>query len=856
MIYLPIDSIKAELIAAVQIHKKAVITAPTGTGKSTRVPQFLLDECKEITGQIIVLQPRRIAARHLAKRVSQERRTPLGGEVGYQVRFDEKASVNTRILFMTEGLYWRRLIDDPELRGVSAIVFDEFHERHLDGDLAFARTTEIQKTTRPDLILTVMSATLDVNQIKDYLFPCGTIHCDGVMHPVKLMYSEDGWGIGSRPVWERVCKQLPKVLKEMPEGNILIFMPGAFEINKTVESLGYMKETRGMEIVALHGEMPPEQQDKAISSGTRRKIIVSTNVAETSLTIEGIRAVIDSGLAKVAKYDSGRGVNGLMTERISQSSADQRKGRAGRIASGICMRLWKESETPSLPLNIEPEIFRLDLAPGILELHASGVCELDQFQWFQHPGKEAIENSENLLINLGAIEGQNKKITVEGRKMAKFPMHPRHARILLESEKRGCLGLVIQLVALIQGRSILVHLKDTKKEKERQDRLKVHEMPGSDFFYLYRAFCSAIENGFSPEYCRRMGIHGVTARETWQIAKQFIAVAKRYGLNFGEESTHTDLNEAKKCLMTGFPDHIAKKIDRGTLRYRLPGNRTGELRKCSVADNSELLVVAELEERKKQSSGREMFIGLATEIEEEWLAELWPDRFTESFETIFDEQSRRVVCKHRKKFGDLVIEEKILHEPPDESKAAEILAEKILNGDLILKNWDHETDQWFERVNFCAENLKEYGISKIEHADRLLILSALCHGYYTYKEIKHLEILPILKTWLPEEMRKLIDLLAPSQIEVPGRNKPVAINYSNKEAKIALTVQELINIQKHPCIANNNYRLIVEVLAPNRRPVQITNNIVDFFDNSYQIVRKELKGRYPKHNWPESVKLL
>ena len=848
---LPIESIREGVLEGFSKEKRVVLTAPAGAGKSTQVPQMLLDGMPALAGQILVLQPRRLAARMLAKRVSAERRGRVGAEVGFQVRFQDVSGPGTRILYLTEGLFWRRLAGDPTLKGVGAVLFDEFHERHVDGDLALSRVTQVQNSLRPDLLIGVMSATLEVGLVSSFLEPCRVLECKGRSFPVDIQYSGDGFGEGSRPVWERVTKVFPKLLKGNPEGNILIFMPGAYEIRRTVEALQFLREAKGMEILALHGEMPPEQQDKAVEGGNRRKVIVSTNVAETSLTIDGVRIVMDSGLAKVARYDAGRGVNGLMTERISQASAEQRAGRAGRVAPGVCMRLWKDVDTKGMPLHTDPEVHRVDLAPGMLEMLAGGVGRATDFTWLERPSETALENSERLLVDLGAVEYIGGGITEEGKRMAAFPLHPRYSKMLLEGEKRGCLGLVAQLAALVQGRSFLLPLRESRKERERQEFLGVDEMPGSDFFYLYKAFSAAAENGFKLDFCKQWGIQGVAAREAWKVARQYLDLAKSQGMDFGQEGQGVDLAEVRKCLLAAFPGQVAKRLDRGTLRCALPGGRKGELRRSSVADSSALVVIAELEETKKGTSGRELILGLATEIEEAWLEELFPGRFSSGVETVFDESSRRVVVRSARKFGDLVLEEKSGGEP-DHTRAAELLAGEILAGRLTLKNWDEEVEQWIARVNFMSVHCPEYGVSKIDGDARWLLLQEVCHGAMSYKEVKNREILPYLQAWLPSGMLPAMEKLVPRELGIRSRKKPVKIGYKDGEARVSMTIQELMGLGRHPEIAGG-YKLWVEALAPNRRPAQVTRDLATFWKDSYPGVRKELRGRYPKHNWPETV---
>ena len=843
---LPIETIREELLQSVQSCNRFVLTAPAGAGKSTQVPQMLLDGCGDREGAILVLQPRRLAARMLAKRVAGERGKALGGEVGFHVRFQEAASADTRILYLTEGLFWRRLLSDPGQAGIRAVLFDEFHERHIAGDLALSRILDIQEK-RPELLVGVMSATLETGLVENFLEPCSALRCEGRSFPVSTKYSEDGSGTGTRPVWEKVARQFPRLLKENTDGDILVFMPGAYEIRRTVEALQVLRETRGMDVLALHGEMPPEQQDRVLDRSTCRKVIVATNVAETSLTIEGVRTVVDSGLARVSRFDSRRGVDTLVTERISQSSAEQRAGRAGRVAPGYCLRLWKQAEQAQLPMRTEPEIHRVDLAPSLLELKASGVPSVQSFKWLEAPDPSSLEKADQMLRDLGAVDVQTGELTVDGVRMSAFPMHPRYARLLLEGEKRGCLGLVCQLAAFVQGRNFLLPLRENRKERDRQELFHLGEMPGSDFFYLYKAFNLAAENRFSTQFCREWGIHAVAAREAWQTARQFLDLARAQGMHFSEADV--DLVQVRKCLLAAFPEQVACRLDRGTLRCALPGGRRGELRRLSVADGSNLLVVAEIEEVVRNNT-REMLLGLATEIEESWLQELFPGRFSKTEETLFDRATRRVTVRQVRKFGDLVLEEQSGGEP-DETRAAELLSDAVLEDGLVLKQWDASVEQWIERVNFLAHHAPEHGVALINDDARRTLLQEVCLGAMSYRDIKNREVLPVLRSWLSAGIEPLFESLVPASLMVPGRRKPVEVKYADADARIALSVQEMFRLKRHPCLLSGAFAIPIEVLAPNRRPVQITTDVVNFWKTSYPEIRKQLRGRYPKHDWPD-----
>jgi ATP-dependent helicase HrpB len=402
---LPIYELEPAVIATLRTAGRLIVQAPTGSGKSTQIPQMLLRHgLLGERGEIVVLQPRRLAARMLAKRVAEEVGTPLGGIVGYQIRLESRVSEQTRIRFVTEGILLRQMSFDAQLRGVSAIVFDEFHERHLYGDISLARAVQIQQTTRPDLKLIVMSATLDAGLLKTYLAPCEVRVSQGRSFPVRIEYLAKTANFNAEPVWDVAARECERVAGES-SGDLLVFMPGAYEISRTVQAIQALRTLREFVTFPLHGELPPEQQDRAVARHEARKIIVSTNVAETSLTIDGVTTVIDCGLARVARFDPHRGINTLLIEKISAASADQRAGRAGRTSPGVCVRLWTAREHGQRAPQELPEVRRLDLSEVVLTLKASGIDDLANFPWLERPEPKALERAELLLADLGAITG-------------------------------------------------------------------------------------------------------------------------------------------------------------------------------------------------------------------------------------------------------------------------------------------------------------------------------------------------------------------------------------------------------------------------------------------------------------------
>src|SRR3954468_1176346 len=387
---LPIYEVEQELVAGLQGQRRLIVSAPTGSGKSTQVPQMLLKHGLLGNGQVVVLQPRRLAARLLASRVAWERKVVLGREVGYQIRFENVTSPQTRIRFVTEGVLLRQIVQDPRLSGISALIFDEFHERHLYGDITLARALDLQEKDRPDLQILVMSATLDAARLEDYLKPCRVVESQGRTYSVEIKYAGSPAYVDKRPVWEQAAEAFSNFVLSGAEGDVLVFMPGGFEISQTIEAIRHTDESRGFILLPLHGELPPNDQDAAVARYEKRKVVVSTNVAETSLTIDGIRCVIDSGLARIPRYDANRGINTLFVEKISQSSADQRAGRAGRTAPGICMRLWSRDEHSHRAGQEMPEIKRLDLAEVVLTLKAAGIENLRTFRWLEAPNEASL----------------------------------------------------------------------------------------------------------------------------------------------------------------------------------------------------------------------------------------------------------------------------------------------------------------------------------------------------------------------------------------------------------------------------------------------------------------------------------
>jgi ATP-dependent helicase HrpB len=841
---LPIYEIEQPLLGALSTHRRVILTAPTGSGKSTQVPQMLLDAGLLRDGQVIVLQPRRLPTRMLAGWVARARGVGLGGAVGYQMRLDNLSSPATRICYVTEGVLLRRMLADPDLNGVSAVIFDEFHERHLYGDMTLARAVQIQESTRPDLAIIVMSATLDVAAVQRYLDPCAVLSSEGRAYPVAIEYLSKP--AGDTPVWRLAVEELQRLVRRHPRGDVLVFMPGTYEITRTVQAV---EDRVGQEfaVFPLHGELPAADQDAAVARTDRRKIIVSTNVAETSLTIDGVRMVIDSGLARIPRYDPYRGINTLLIEKISRAAADQRAGRAGRTAPGHCVRLWTEHEHAGRPAQELPELKRLDLAEVTLTLKAMGLQDVTKFRWLEAPDARALERAERLLADLSAIERTGGPITELGRRMLAFPLHPRYARMLLAAQQYDCVRPVALIAALTQARGVLVRRQNKKTQDAHEDVFG--DQAESDFFVLMRAWRYADRNDYHPDSCRRMGIHAQAARQVGAVFEQFLKIAAAEGLDIREKSV-TD-EAVQRCILLGFADHVAKRLDAGSRRCEMVHGRRGVLAGESVVQKAPLLVVSEVRE-VESGAGRDralnVVLNLVTAIREEWLRELYPDDFTEVRGVIYDAKLRRVIARVETRFRDLVMEEKLSNDPPAEEAAA-LLAREVSAGRCALENWNDSVEQWILRVNLLREWMPQLGLPAIGEKDRPAILQHICHGAFSQNDLKERPVFPIVKSWLSRQQQAWIEEYAPDRIVLPT-GRAAKVGYAVDAAPtIAARVQDLYGIKEGLWIAGRRVAVRIQVLAPSNRPVQLTENLALFWRETYPQLKPELQRKYPKHEW-------
>jgi ATP-dependent helicase HrpB len=895
---LPIYEIESDIIAGLRAARRLIVSAPTGSGKSTQVPQLLLRHGLLGRGQVVTLQPRRLAARLLATRVAAELGVPLGREVGYQIRFEDRTSEATRIRFVTEGVLLRQMLDDPVLTGVTALIFDEFHERHLYGDITLARALDLQQTTRPDLHLVVMSATLDLDLLERYLKPCATRVSAGRVFPVEIRYADRPAYADNRPVWEQAADAFARYVQSGGEGDALIFMPGAFEIAQTLEALRHRDESRGFVLLPLHGELPPQDQDAAVARYDRRKAVVATNVAETSITIDGVRLVIDSGLARIPRYDPYRGINTLLIEKVSQASADQRAGRAGRTAPGVCLRLWSEREHAERPAQELPEVRRLDLAEVVLTLKAAGVADLRRFRWLEPPDEQALAHAEELLVDLGALQPEppvdqtgpaaqagvedrsvsvgraisedrapsvdqatppaamspasvaapanfpHLTITPLGRRMLAFPVHPRYARMLLAAREYRCVYQACLVAALTQGRDLLLRQVDKHVKELREDLLG--EKAPSDLFILMRAWNYAAKNDFRLETCRRLGVHAVTARQVAPLLEQFRRLAREQGLD--AEPGRFDDVALQKCLLIGFSDRVARRLDSGTLRCELVHGRRGVLARESVVQDRPLFVAAEVREVGQTGGDTQTILSLATAIEPAWLAELFPADLARQTRCFYDAATRRVYAEELWCFRGLALEKRAI-EPPPLDEAARLLADEIAAGRLQLEGWDNSVERWILRLNLLSRWCPELGLPPLTEADRRHLIEQLCHGAFSFREVRNRPVKPVVQSWLSPAQRQLLDRHAPERLDLGNGRQPKIVYDAANPPHFALRIQELYGVTQTPKIALGRVPVVARILAPNMRLVQVTRDLAGFWREHYPRLKQELQRKYPKHQW-------
>jgi ATP-dependent helicase HrpB len=895
---LPIWEIHSPIVETLRLGNRLVLVAPTGSGKTTQVPQMLLDAGLAGDKKIVVLQPRRVAARTVAARVAWERQCKLGAEVGYQIRFDDQTGLGTRISYVTEGILLRWLQDNRILSEVGVVIFDEFHERSLLSDVALALVKRLQRTERPDLKMAVMSATLEAEPVAEYLAGEGgtsetpILHSEGQSFPVEVRYLSQH---DERPVTEQAAHIVEQIVNSGEPGDILVFMPGMGEINATISAARAIRANERLAFIPLHGDLPPEQQDLAFAPNPLRKVVVATNVAETSVTIDGIRHVVDGGLARVARYDAERGIGTLFLEPISRASAEQRKGRAGRTAPGTCYRLWTESGQLNRPERNTPEIQRSDLAEVVLLLHSLGIKRAAEFDWLDKPDPQAVERAEQLLITLGALrdsrfmnydlraQGQtdasilDRKPSMEadltpiGRQMLKLPMHPRYSRMLVEAAKFGCVPAAALCAALVSGRDLLMRLgRDDKHIQEARELFEASQE--SDFYTLMRAYQFARKNSFSVETCRRYGIHAQTARQVEQTFEQIMQIARQQGLARGEDAgapaepgvtthpaprptQHTD--PLPRCLMTGFIDQLCLRRDQGTLECDLTEGRHGTLMRESVVQIAPLFVTATIREVTGRGSEYLTLLGLASAVKREWIEETFPEQVTAKVEHLYDRTHKRVAAVKLVRFRDLVIHHEHQREV-DPKASGQCLAEAYRKGCFELPLFNHELKQFISRANLVVAAMPGLEFPPFDEAAITGSLARAFTGLTLAKEAQATPLRDAFLQALARERLGWLDELAPTSIPWPDGRKlklqypeqPHGAEGQPNSPELQVKLHECFALKAHPHICEGHVPVKLWLCTPDGKRLEATSNWIAFRANSYPKLKPALQKKHPGVPWP------
>ena len=803
----PIDPLLPAILASLAAHPRLVLEAPPGAGKTTRVPPALLDATWLGGQRILMLEPRRVAARAAAGFMASERGEAVGETVGYRIRFENRTGPRTRIEVVTEGILARLIQDDPSLEGVGAILFDEFHERHLSADLALALALDVQASLREDLRLVVMSATLEGERLTRFL-DAPRLAAEGRSYPVSIAHYP---ARREEALEHQVARCVREALAAHP-GDVLVFLPGRREIAQAERALG----PTDAQVLPLHGELPVEAQSAALRPDPqgRRRVVLATNVAESSVTLPGVRVVVDAGLAREPRFDPNTGFSRLATVPISQASAEQRAGRAGRVAEGFCYRLWPESQRLE-PVR-RPEIANVDLAGLALELAAWGSADL---RFLDPPPPGALASARDLLRRLGALAGET--ITAFGRRLLGLGTHPRLAAMRRAPRAAPEQALACDLAALVEARDPL--------KGPRRDDLAAR----------WQAL-AAFRAGRTPPEASRGALAAID-----QAARQW---RRRLRLD-APPPTDAPAHALGDLLLHAFPERIARQHPGDPLRYQLASGRSARLFEHSALYGEPWLVISEL-----RGEGRDAQILIAAPLDEARLAREFPERFVEEDRVYWDERLRGIAAVRERRFEAIVLDSRPLAKP-DPSRTADALVDYVRQKGIAALPWSEAASQWRERVACLRDWMPELGLP--DCADAALLarlddwLRPALAGVSRLDALGEQELTEALKAGIDWSLRQRIDQLAPVRIGVPSGMER-RIEYRHGESPVlAVKLQELFGLADTPRIADGRVPLTLRLLSPAGRPLQVTQDLRGFWERTYPEVKKEMKGRYPRHPWPD-----
>ena len=798
---LPIVAVLDHLLAVLRTQTSAVLVAPPGAGKTTSVPLALLDQPWAAGKKILMLAPRRLAARAAAARMADLLGEVVGDTVGYQVRLDKKITARTRIEVITEGILTRRMLTDPELGDVAAVIFDEVHERNLEGDLGLALSLDIQAGLREDLRLIAMSATIEGGRLAAQLGDAELIESAGRLYPIETLYvgrSQD------QPIEVQAANMALKALSKGP-GDVLVFLPGTAEINRALEAIHAKAEALSCTVIALHGSLSPDEQDQALrfQAGGRRKIILSTAISETSLTIEGVQIVVDAGLSRRAAFEPDSGLTRLVTVRASRAACDQRRGRAGRTAPGQCYRLWEEAEMGAFPAYDRPEILEADLAPLVLTLSSFGVSDPASLKWLDPPPSPALQEATKLLIDLEALEpqaGQAPRLTEHGKKLVGFGLPPRLAHMIVRAGDLGFGNTAAHLAALLSERGL---------------------------------------GGMSIDIEQRLisFARDRTPRAT-KARAQALGWARQVG---AQESPVAEL--AGRALALAFPERVAKARDRRG-GFILANGSGGEVPAHEALATAEFLAIGSLQ--GKAANAR---IGEAARLHRSDLEELFSAQIVTRTQTHFDRTRGTMQGRHQRRLGALVLEERPVSLTADQIEAGLLEAVRSLGIDKLT--WSDRAQSYVERLNWLyARDPDQWPQGKpgaLEDSLEAWLAPAL-NGVKTLSDVDVAQALENTLSW-PE--RQALAQAAPTHFETPLETRHMIDYSADQGPTVAVRVQELFGLKRHPMLAGGQVPLVFQLLSPAHRPIAVTSNLPEFWTAGWHDVRKDMKARYPRHVWPD-----
>lgn len=824
MLPLPIDEILPSIRQTLHACANAILTAAPGAGKTTRVPLALLGESWLSDRKILLLEPRRLAARAAASRMAEELNERVGETVGYRMRLETKVGPTTRIEVVTEGILTRMLHQDPSLEAYGIVLFDEFHERSLQADMGLTLCLETQRLFRPDLRLLVMSATLDCGPVSDLLGQAPIITCQGRMFPVETRYLDQSM---TSPLDHTVTQAIKRALAR-DQGSLLVFLPGLATIRRVERMLLDAELGASIHIAPLHGELSQAMQDAAIRPVPlgSRKVVLATSIAETSVTIDGIRVVIDSGWLRLPRFDPRSGLTRLETIRVTKDSADQRRGRAGRLEPGVCYRLWTEKEQTGLAAHRPPEMLEADLAPLMLDLAQWGTQNPEELSWLTPPPHGGINQSKELLTRLGAFSTEGR-LTEHGRHMATLPVHPRLSHMLIQSKPLGFADLACELAALLSERDIFHGPRD---HQNPDLRIRVDLLHGE-----YDSV------GLAPNQATVERVKRTAHLWRRQLGERCDARSA---------DGHDPSQTVGVLLALAYPDRIAQRQPGEDARYRLVNGRGARFIGPNPMDGEPFLVIADLDGGTPWAR-----INLAAPIAREDIESLYRDQLVVEESVTWDETAGAVRASRRHQLGSVVTRDEVIPQP-HEDHVMEALLHGIRQAGFACLPFTRELQEWRARVTWvrqATDTQSNWPDLSNETLLRTLDtwLSSYLTGITSLHRVKRLDLTPALHALLTYEQQRRLDQLAPPHIVVPSGSR-LRIDYEQGDIPVlAVRLQEMFGCQETPRVASGKIPVMLHLLSPAGRPVQVTQDLAGFWTRAYHDVRKELRGRYPKHHWPE-----